>query len=212
MIDATLDTIAESGLTEASVTNIIHRAELSRGMVHLHFGGKDNLVTAAAKQFSEHYYSKMDRMTDIGDAPPAVRVMAIVVADLSETLLSPRGIKIWHAFRGAASSHPGIAQYTSTQDERLVQKLRSAFEEIAGEEGASATLAEDATHGTLALLEGMWVHYLTDMENFSRVWAMELVRRFLAGLFPIHFLDPATSAKAISGRCQTASNRSQLGQ
>lgn len=195
LIDATLDTIAESGLAEASVTNIIRRAELSRGMVHLHFGGKDNLVTAAAQQFSNHYYSEMDRMIDIGDAPPAVRVMAVVVADLSETLLNPRSTKIWHAFRGAANAHPGIAKYSSTQDERLVQNVRFAFEEIAREQGGSDTLAEDATYGTLALLEGMWVHYLTDMENFSRPWATELVRRFLAGLFPNHFCDPATSAE-----------------
>jgi len=200
LIDATLDTIAESGLTEASVTNIIRRADLSRGMVHLHFGGKDNMVAAAAQQFSAQYYADMDRLTDIGDAPPALRVMAVVMADLSETLLNPRSTRIWHAFRGAASSHPGIARYSSTQDARLVQNVRTAFEELARDAGAPPDLAEDATLGTLALLEGMWVHYLTDMDNFSRSWAAELVRRFLTGLFPEPFSDPATSAEAVSRR------------
>ena len=49
LIEATLDCIAEIGLVETSVSEIIARAGLSRGMIHLHFGGKDNLVIAAAK-------------------------------------------------------------------------------------------------------------------------------------------------------------------
>ena len=62
LIEATLDTIAEDGITDTSVSSIIERAGLSRGMIHLHFGGKDNLLTEAARFFSEEYYAEMDRM------------------------------------------------------------------------------------------------------------------------------------------------------
>ena len=49
LIEATLDSIAEVGFARTSVSAIIDRANLSRGMIHLHFGGKDALVEAAAK-------------------------------------------------------------------------------------------------------------------------------------------------------------------
>lgn len=190
LIDATLDTIVEFGITDTSVSRIIERAGLSRGMIHLHFGGKDNLLTAAAKQFSEEYYANMDRMSDLGpSSTPEDRVMAVVRADLSEDLLNPRTTKIWHAFRGVASSHTGIALYSSTQDERLVTMLRQAFSELEGGSEPGVNLAEDATNGTLAILEGLWVNYLTDMDGFSRENAVKLVRRFLSGLYPRNFRD-----------------------
>ena len=188
LIEATLDSIAEDGIAETSVSRIIERAGLSRGMIHLHFGGKDNLLTAAARQFGEEYYDAMDRMTDLGpEASPEDQIMAIVRADLSEELLNARSTKIWHAFRGASSSHPGIARYSSTQDEKLVAKLKRAFSLLAIQCRESPDLAEDATSGTLALLEGMWVIYLTDIEGFSRQRAVDLIRRFFSGLFPGKF-------------------------
>ena len=188
LIKATLDTIAEIGITDTSVSRIVERAGLSRGMIHLHFGGKDKLLTAAAQQFSADYYADMDRLTDLGpNASAEDRVMAIVRADLSEVLLNPRSTKIWHAFRGVASSHEGIARYSSTQDEKLVATLRLAFSELAGDCDSTATLTEDATNGTLALLEGMWVNYLTNMDGFSREGAVALIRRFLSGLFKQSF-------------------------
>lgn len=190
LVDATLITIAEHGITDTSVSRIIERAGLSRGMIHLHFGGKDNLLSEAAKQFSEEYYATMDREADLGpDATPEDRILAIVRADLSEALLNPQSSKIWHAFRGVASTHIGIAKYSSTQDAKLVLKLRTAFRELASEDGLQPEVADDATSGTLALLEGMWVNYLTDQKEFSRRDAASLIRRFLAGLFPNRFAE-----------------------
>ena len=55
LIEAVLDSVAEKGISETSVSEIIQRAELSRGMIHLHFGGKDNLVNEAARYSSEQY-------------------------------------------------------------------------------------------------------------------------------------------------------------
>ncbi|MEM8732365.1 MAG: TetR family transcriptional regulator C-terminal domain-containing protein [Pseudomonadota bacterium] len=192
LIQATLDTVAEIGITDTSVSRIIERAGLSRGMIQLHFGGKDNLLTAAAQQFSVQYYANLDRLTGLNpDASAEETIMAVVRADLSETLLNPRNTKIWHAFRGVASSHPGIARYSSTQDEKLVTTLYRAFEELAQADMPHdqdvSKLAADATDGTLALLEGMWVNYLTDMDGFSRENAVALVQRFLSGLFPGKF-------------------------
>ncbi|MGI9389519.1 MAG: TetR family transcriptional regulator C-terminal domain-containing protein [Boseongicola sp.] len=189
LIDATLDTIAEIGFTDTTVSSIIQRAGLSRGMIHLHFGGKDNLLTSAAKHFSDEYYAEMDRQIALAKASPQDIIMTVVSADLSEALLNERSTNIWHAFRGVASSNPGIAKFSSTQDERLQTTILRAFEQIAEEEGLdnASDVARDATFGTLALLEGMWVHFLSDKRGFSRDNAISLIRRFLTGLFPGHF-------------------------
>ncbi|MEO9780993.1 MAG: TetR family transcriptional regulator C-terminal domain-containing protein [Sedimentitalea sp.] len=189
LILATLDTIAEIGITDTTVSKIIQRAGLSRGMIHLHFGGKNQLLAAAARSFGESYFEVLDQWVQgAGDDPEAI-ITAVIRADLSETLMNVRSTRIWHAFRGAANSNEGIAAYSGTRDKRLHDIINTAFRQIAHDSGESkeSTLARDATFGLLVLLEGMWVDYLSNADAFSRDVAISIVRRFIAGLFPGRF-------------------------
>lgn len=189
LIMATLDTIAEIGITDTTVSKIIQRANLSRGMIHLHFGGKKQLLAAAAKSFGEEYFNEMDRQMQQADQDPESVIMAVVRADLSEALMNERSTRIWHAFRGASSTNNGIALYSSTRDKRLRATLHDAFKAVASDYGDEddSVLARDATFGLLALLEGMWVDYLSNPNAFSREVATSIIRRFIKGLFPRHF-------------------------
>ncbi len=189
LIDATLDSIVEIGIAQTSVSEIIKRAGLSRGMIHLHFGGKEGLFVAAVKQAGETYYNNLNRFLDEAGKPPQERVAAVVNGDLDETVLSNRTVSIWYAFRGAARERKTIAEYSDTRDERLNALLFRAFREIAESEdmGDPATVARDATHGTLALLEGMWTDYLLHPDAFDRAVAKRSVFRFLSALFSAHF-------------------------
>lgn len=190
LIDATLDTIAEIGITDTTVTSIIKRADLSRGMIHLHFGGKDKLLSSAAKHYSDVYYAELEKSLQQAGTDPEAIIMAVVRTDLGPSLLNERSAKVWHAFRGVAHSHPGIAEYSSTQDERLKGILHKAFEQLTREVSVGGQLnARQATFGTFALLEGMWVHFLSDMEGFSREEAVSLIQKFLSGMFPGHFAE-----------------------
>ena len=189
LIKATLDTIAEIGITDTTVSKIIQRADLSRGMIHLHFGGKNQLLAEAARFFSEEYYNEIDHQLEQATDDPEAVIMAVVQADLSAAVMNERSTRIWHAFRGASHTDQGIAQYSSTRDKRLRATLHNAFKAIARtyEDADDSALARDATFGLLVLLEGMWVDYLTNANAFSREVAISIVRRFIAGLFPDHF-------------------------
>ena len=194
LIEATLASIAEVGIVETSVTQIIERANLSRGMIHLHFGSKDNLLLAAAKHANEQYYEELDRqLIGMGTAPQQ-RIGAIVKADLGEALLNKTSANVWFAFRGEAREQQALARYVGTRDQRLKELVLGAFTQIASgvDQRDPDTLARDATHGLLALLEGMWMDYLLYPDSFNRDTAERIVVRFLTGLFPDHFdLDGA---------------------
>ena len=189
LIDATLDSIAEDGITDTTVSRIIRRAGLSRGMIHLHFGGKEKLLVAASEAMGRDYYREIDRQLGSGGDNPVAVVMAVIRADLSAELMSLRNARIWHALRGAAHYSPGIAYHSDTRDKRLHGMLRGAFDRIAAAEGLpdAPVLARDATFGTLALLEGMWTDFMAHPDVFSRDGTERIIRRFLAGLFPDHF-------------------------
>ena len=189
LIEATLETIAEVGIAETSVSAIVQRADLSRGMIHLHFGGKDNLVDAAARHSSQEYYQRLETsLQNAGDSGQE-RIEVMVRADLDEEVLNRKYVTLWSAFRGEANNRPAFAEYADTRDARLSNLIQHAFGQIVDEadlpEGQE--VARDATLGVLALMEGMWADYLLHPDRFDRDEAARVVFRFLAGLFPAHF-------------------------
>ncbi|MEP2028080.1 MAG: TetR family transcriptional regulator C-terminal domain-containing protein [Paracoccaceae bacterium] len=188
LISAALDTIAETGIGDTTVTKIIDRAGLSRGMIHLHFGGKSQLLTAAAKTFSEVYYQELEVYVQAAGSDPVAIILSVIKADLSDKVMNDRSTRIWHAFRGAAGTDPGIASFSNTRDKRLREILNSAFMEIANDYDAKTApqQAKAATYGLLVMLEGMWVDYLANARSFSRSDATAIVSKFIAGLFPNH--------------------------
>lgn len=196
LITATLDTIAESGITDTSVSKIVERAGLSRGMIHLHFGGKQQLLAAAARAFADAYYKELDRHIALAEPDPETVLRAVIRADLGKALLNERAVRIWHAFRGAAPTSEGIARFSSTRDRRLRNIIERSLREIGTGYGPACDpqLVQAATLGLLALLEGMWVDYLSNGRAFSRDAANVIILRFMKGLFPNHFgPDPQLS-------------------
>ena len=189
LIEATLDLIAEIGIPETTVSQIIEKAGLSRGMIHLHFGGKDQLLIAAAQSFSADYTDTMERLVAEADPSPVGTVKAIIRADLSEDLMNVRAARLWHAFRGIPNPHPEIARSCGTRGGLAREKLGEAFAELSEDQGATDAhrLARDATFGTMALMEGMYVDFLSNQEKFSRDAAYRIVLRFVEGLFPGRF-------------------------
>ena len=190
LIEAVLDSIAEVGIAETTVSRIIERAGVSRGMIHLHFGGKDKLLAAAAAEFSARYYTEMDRQIAGTRNDPAARIAAVVRADLSERILNERSAAIWHAFRGVARTNAAIARYSDTRDARLRSMIYEAFSVLlVPETAADRAMVDDVTLGAMALLEGMWTDFLTHPTSFSRDTSVRIVMRFLAAICPGKFPD-----------------------
>lgn len=189
LIEAVLDSVAEKGISATSVSEIIQRAGLSRGMIHLHFGGKDNLVQVAAQHSSEEYYDGIDALLQTAGNSAQERVEMIVRGDLSPRVLNQRNVNIWYAFRGESRNRKAIAEFSDTRDGRLRNMIHNAFARIVREAGTPdpSGAARDATHGTLALLEGMWTDYLLHPDRFDRDEAVRIIFRFLMAMFPAHF-------------------------
>ena len=82
-----------------------------------------------------------------------------------------------------------IALYTDTRDKKLNTLLFRSFRKLAKAEGMidAAAVARDATHGTLAMLEGLWGDFLLHPDSFDRRQSRRMVLRFLNALFPSSF-------------------------
>ena len=184
LLESTANIIAEAGIEGASISAICERAALSRGMVHLHFANKDALLLEVVRYLNEQYFEVVD--TALGQAPesPVEQILAVVKADLSEQLLNRRNVNLWYAFRGLARSRTDVLQYSDTRDNALREHLMRCYQALAPKKNGSRQRARDATHGTLALLEGLWADYYLHDDRFNRRSAVRIVCRFIGGLYP----------------------------
>ena len=190
LIEATLRVISELGYAKASVSEITKNARLSRGMIHLHFGSKNNLVIEAAIHASERYHAFFENCLERAGPSPQEQVEAIVEHDLSEDVLNATSVRVWYELRGAIYFQKELATYSDTRDERLRIVLFRLFRELSKSyclKDAAKENAEDVTFAFLALMEGIWTDYLLHKTNFQRTNAKRSVFRFLKTLFPNHF-------------------------
>ena len=190
LIEATLQALSDLGYANENVSEIIKRARLSRGMIHLHFGSKDNLVIETAKHASERYHAFLETCLKCAGPSPQEQVEAIVKHDLSEDVLNATSVRVWYELRGAIYFQKELASYSDTRDERLRNVLFHLFIQLLetyGLKEATQENAEDVTFAFLALMEGMWTDYLLHQNGFQRENAKRSVFRFLQTLFPDHF-------------------------
>lgn len=184
LIEATLDLIAEGGIAEASVTRIVERSRLSRGMIHLHFESKDELLLECVKEMAARYYEHLSAFVERAGTSPEKRLVAMVEADLDEGVLNERSVAIWSAFRGVARSQAIFARYSDTRDRRLRDLYLTTCAQLIDPETQPLQVARDLAYGTLALLEGMWADYFLHVDDFDRAAAKRIVFRFLAAQLP----------------------------
>jgi TetR/AcrR family transcriptional repressor of bet genes len=187
LIEATASLIADEGIARTSITRIIEKAGLSRGMVHLHFENKEDLLIEVARHVAGQYFSKLDTFLDAAGPTPQERLEAIVTADLSEAILNRDSVNIWYAFRGEARSHNAFMAYSDTRDDVLRKLIFDAYLQLAGDAEDAEILARDAMHGTIALLEGMWTDFFLHSSQFNRETAKRIIFRFMSALFPQAF-------------------------
>jgi TetR/AcrR family transcriptional repressor of bet genes len=189
LIHATLDAIAEVGYAGTSVSEIITRAGLSRGMIHLHFQGKDNLVKEAAKYANSEYHEALELQLQGAEPSPQDQIATIIRSDLGEKVLNRKSVSIWYELRGASRYQSEIVPHSDTRDARLRDLFFAMFLKISTAQSLSQpdVIARDATHGSIALLEGMWTDYLLHQNSFNRTSAERIIFRFLSAQFPEHF-------------------------
>jgi TetR/AcrR family transcriptional repressor of bet genes len=180
LIEATVRSIAEVGVTGTTVTTIMQRAGLSRGMLHLYFKNKDELIEATARHFSVEYYRKLQVFLDRAGDDPAARLNALIDADFSTDILNIETVVLWNALRSLAHTNQRIRQHTTTRDESLVDIYREIYDAILGSDDKDPSRSSDLANGTIALLEGMWSDYYLYPESFDRANARRIVWRMIS--------------------------------
>jgi TetR/AcrR family transcriptional regulator, transcriptional repressor of bet genes len=181
IIDATLDSIAEHGISGTTVSRIVERAGISRGMVNLHFTSKDNLLMEVLRELHRRYTERYATALSESSATPEKRILRYISVELHPEVFNNRNMSAWFAFRGEAKSHPEYLPYIDSRDPELASRLTAVFAEGLGKRRAK--LADELANTLIFLIEGLYLDFHLHPEQFDHNYARRICVCFVERAF-----------------------------
>lgn len=187
LIQATMDSIAENGLSGTTMATVTQKAGLSMGIANLHFESKERMLTETLQYVTDEYSNgQMDILTSGKYNTVAEKIQAILAFDLSPKVLQKSKLAVWVAFWGEAKARPTYQKIRTLADIQSESAFRDLFQAAIDEGGYPNTDADLLARGYTALVDGLWLDLLVAPKQFNRKKAMTISRHYLASAFPKH--------------------------
>jgi TetR/AcrR family transcriptional repressor of bet genes len=177
IVEATLDTVAEHGISGTTVSRIVERAGVARGMVNLHFGTKEALLTEALRDLNQRYAEHFAGIFADRTSPPAQRLMNYVDAELDPAIFNVRNMSVWFAYRGERKSDPDYMALIESRDPETLHLLTGLFAQGAG--SAAPDRAANLAEGLMLLTEGIYADFHLHPGQFDRQKARAICAAFI---------------------------------
>ena len=182
IIDATIAVINAQGIADTTIARVVELAEVSMGLVNLHFESKERLLEAVLQHMAERYVAHWKQALAAAADDARARIRALVLADLDPAVLNLETLGVWYAFRAQARVSPVFVSLVGNRDRELSAEYEILFTRL-GRECDLDHPPETVTRGLIALLEGVWADYFLHPEEFDRARALDMISLYLQALY-----------------------------
>lgn len=184
LIEATIDSIVEHGLSATTLATVSDGAGLSQGVAVFYFQNKQTLLAETLK----YHYEEYNRVwqSALAEAPddPVERVLALVCADLDARICNPRHLALWNSFWGEAKARPTFAKICEVYDSEHTEVLLGLCKEAEALIADPSWNAESLAEALDTITDGMWIRMHVTPDAMDKAAGRRLVGRFLATLLP----------------------------
>lgn len=181
LIEATIDAIAQHGLSGATLATVAERAGLSQGSAVFYFQTKEQLFLETLRAHYEDYRAAWSAAYEAPHDGAVEKLTAVIAVDLSDQIFTPRNLTLWHSCWGEVKARPMFAELSQHYDnERLALLLELA--RAAADRMSAHWSPESFANAVDALTDGFWIgtHIGTTMPVDG---LRELLARFLSSIF-----------------------------
>ena len=187
LIQATIRSIVKHGLAETTIASVAHEAQLSQGIVNLHFLSKERLLVETLQFVTDEYKETWEKALANAGPSSAERLYALLGVDYDKSVFDRNKIAVWFAFWSETKSRPTYRKLCAERDRGYDTILTQLVAEVI-EDGAYGSLDPDlVANGLAAMAEGLWLDLLVNPREMNRDRAHLILRNYLSRLFPKHF-------------------------
>lgn len=200
LIEATLDSLAENGISGTTMANVTGRAGLSIGIVSLHFKSKDNLLTSTLRYLSEEIRDAWVNIYNDTSLSAADRLRGLFAASFDTNIASHTKIAVWFAFFGETKYRQVYRDMVEEFDDERTGAIEALCAEIV-KEGAYENVSPKMLATTIeCLCDGFWLNMILYPDWVTPAMAQNQFNDILARHFPAHFefAPPASAARGLT--------------
>ncbi len=194
LIDATIDSIAEYGLSGTTMARVTDIAGTSIGLANFYFENKERLLEAVLQHLADKERELWQKQVAQANDTPADRLIALIDARFDPRICNPRTLAVWFAFWGDAGARSIYRRVVGQTDDARLSLLITLIESLGPDSEAPVRDAGRTALGLEAFYDGLWLNLLLYPEDFRRIECRERAIEHLFALFPNHFYDLQTSA------------------
>ena len=195
LIKATIRTVARYGLSDVTIATVAKEAQLSQGIINLHFQSKDRLLVETLRYVAEEYRQTWDKALEATGDEAAEKVARLIEVDFQPKVCDRNKLAVWFAFWGESKSRPTYRKICADHDRQYQEMMTGLCAEIIRQGQYSNIDAETVAKGMSAMSEGLWLDLLVSPESMHPEKAKGICFAFLASLFPKHFTTPEAGLK-----------------
>ena len=174
LIEAAIRSLQRHGHEGLSVRRIAHEAGVSIGLINHHFPNKNALIAAAYRHFNNQLIDGLAQAVARAPASPRARLRAFFEASFSPPNLDPDVLAVWVVFWGMYRHSKEIQGVHRETYRGYVDLLRGMLADLAKESGRNRLGLRLAAIGLTAMLDGLWLEWCLDPEDFRPKEAVAL--------------------------------------
>jgi AcrR family transcriptional regulator len=174
LVEATIECLKRFGHDGLSIRRISAQAKVSIGLINHHFPTKDALVAEAYRYFNSELVGYLRKAVAVATGSPREQLRAFFEASFSPPNLDSDVLAVWVVFWGLYRHSKDIQRVQSETYHGYVDLLRAMLADLEKHSGPLRFNLRLAAIGLTALIDGLWLEWCLDPDNFAPREAVEL--------------------------------------
>ncbi len=196
LMEATIDCIAARGFADLTLADVARTAGLSVGIVNFYFKSKDQLLIETLRHLVDDYIKQTNENFRTAGPGAAAQVEAMIESDFHRAVANRKKVTVWYAFWGETRWRPEFLKICQGLSDTFHAETREIFARLVAEGGYQDVDPDIVARGFDAMIDGLWLDMLINPKAVDRDGAKQVVRAFLAGIFPNEFGRQRTGGAA----------------
>jgi len=189
LIDATILTIAEHGLSRVTLAKVASAANLSPGIVNFYFKSKTRLLLETLKEMANEFDAQVVQSAVEHDAEPDLVLLRLIDAFFDPRIFNSHKAAVWSAYWGESQARSDYLAICGAKDSARYDVIHRSFSQLCRQGAHSRFDTHAAARGFEGLLDGYWEDLLLEPDVFDCDKAKDTCIGYLINLFPGRFDD-----------------------
>ncbi len=183
LIDATIETIAQRGLADTTISHVAKKAKVSQGYANFRFKSKENLLLSSLQFLSDEYKKSWQKIFEEENLNPIDRLLKICENDFSKKIANRNKISVWIAFYSEVKFRPSYLSICQKQDDIYLQQMEKLIDKINNKTGQSSLSAIEISETYHSMVDGLWQRILFDPKIYSNEFCKSLIIKYFKSIY-----------------------------